>query len=198
MTDTRILEPLIDRTIFTVNYERKNMDTGRTEIINPIEVVVNQLCMYIKAGDFENASVMAKLIPADYKEFDLVKAYVWAMGGYFQGGNTPEETQRAAETFRTICQSSVQNEAVMNLALETPQGNAQAETVLEQMADESPVKWYLKAVTEARKGDVGLTEAALYLVRCFNLDQKMIVTAQNDGEFTKEIVETALEMYKNQ
>lgn len=198
VTDTRILEPLIDRTIFTVNYERKNMDTGRTEIINPIEVVVNQLCMYIKAGDFENASVMAKLIPADYKEFDLVKAYAWAMGGYFQGGNTPEETQRAAETFRTICQSSVQNEAVMNLALETPQGNAQAEKVLEQMADESPVKWYLKAVTEARKGDVGLTEAALYLVRCFNRDQKMIVTAQNDGEFTKEIVETALEMYKNQ
>lgn len=39
----------------------------------------------------------------------------------------------------------------MNLALETPQGNAQAEKVLEQMADESPVKWYLKAVTEARK-----------------------------------------------
>lgn len=198
VTDTRILEPLIDRTIFTVNYERKNMDTGRTEIINPIEVVVNQLCMYIKAGDFENASVMAKLIPEDYKEFDLVKAYAWAMGGYFQGGNTPEETQRAAETFRTICQSSVQNEAVMNLALETPQGNAQADKALEQMADESPVKWYLKAVTEARKGDVGLTEAALYLVRCFNLDQKMIVTAQNDGEFTKEIVETALEMYKNQ
>ena len=65
---TRILEPLIDRTIFTVNYERKNMDTGRTEIINPIEVVVNQLCMYIKAGDFENASVMAKLIAEDSKE----------------------------------------------------------------------------------------------------------------------------------
>lgn len=86
VTDTRILEPLIDRTIFTVNYKRKNMDTGRTEIINPIEVVVNQLCMYIKAGDFENASVMAKLIPADYKEFDLVKAYAWAMGGYFQEG----------------------------------------------------------------------------------------------------------------
>ena len=76
------------------------MDTGRTEIINPIEVVVNQLCMYIKAGDFENASVMAKLIPADYKEFDLVKAYAWAMGGYFQGGNTPEETQRAADQVR--------------------------------------------------------------------------------------------------
>lgn len=198
VTDTRILEPLIDRTIFTVNYERKNMDTGRTDIINPIEVVVNQLCMYIKAGDFENASVMAKLIPADYKEFDLVKAYAWAMGGYFHGGDTPEEAERAKQTFQTICQSSVQNEAVMNLALETPQGDAQAEKVLEEMPDSNPVKWYLKAVTAARKGDVGLTEAALYLVRCFNLDKNMRVTAQNDGEFTKEIVETALDIYKNQ
>lgn len=198
VTDTRILEPLIDRTIFTVNYERKNMDTGRTDIINPIEVVVNQLCMYIKAGDFENASVMAKLIPEDYKEFELVKAYAWAMGGYFHGGNTPEEAERAEQTFRTICQSSVQNEAVMNLALETPQGDAQAEKALEQLPETNPVKWYLKAVTAARKGDAGLTDAALYLVKCFNLDKKMIVTAQNDGEFTKEIVETALDIYKNQ
>ena len=85
-----------------------------------------------------------------------------------------------------------------DLLAKEQQAKEAAEKVLEQMADESPVKWYLKAVTEARKGDVGLTEAALYLVRCFNLDQKMIVTAQNDGEFMKEIVETALEMYKNQ
>lgn len=197
-TDTRILEPLIDRTIFTVNYERRNIDTGRTDIINPIEVVANQLCMYIKANDFENASVMAKLIPDEYKEFALVKAYAWAMGGYFQGGSTPEEAQRAQQTFQTICRSSIQNEAVMNLALETPQGDTQAEKALEQMSDNKPVKWYLKAVIAARKGDAGLTEAALYLVRCFNLDKKMIVTAQNDGEFNKEIVETALDMYKNQ
>lgn len=93
--DTKVLEPLINRTIFTVNYERRNIDTGRTEIINPVEVVVNQLCMYIKAGDFENASVMAKLIPDEYTEYDLVKAYAWAMGGYFQGGDTPEERARA-------------------------------------------------------------------------------------------------------
>lgn len=198
VTDTQILEPLIDRTIFTVNYERKNMDTGRTDIINPVEVVVNQLCMYIKAGDFENASVMAKLIPAEYKEFNLVKAYAWAMGGYFHGGNTPEEAQRAEQTFQTICRSSAQNEAVMNLALETPQGDAQAEKVLEQMPEGNPVKWYLKAIIAARKGDSGMTDAALYLVRCFNLDKKMIVLAQNDGEFTKDIVETALDMYKNQ
>lgn len=125
--DTKVLEPLINRTIFTVNYERRNIDTGRTEIINPVEVVVNQLCMYIKAGDFENASVMAKLIPDEYTEYDLVKAYAWAMGGYFQGGDTPEERARAQRTFETICNSSVQNRVVMNLALETPAGNDEAE-----------------------------------------------------------------------
>lgn len=198
VTDTRILEPLIDRTIFTVNYERKNIDTGRTDLINPIEVVANQLCMYIKAGDFENASVMAKLIPDEYKEYELVKAYAWALGGYFHGGNTPEEKERAQRTFQAICASSTRNRAVMNLALETPEGDAEADKALNELPQDSPVKYYLKAVIAARKGDAELTNAALFLVKCFNLDKQMIVTAQNDGEFSKEIVETALDIYKNQ
>lgn len=196
--DTKVLEPLINRTIFTVNYERRNIDTGRTEIINPVEVVVNQLCMYIKAGDFENASVMAKLIPDEYTEYDLVKAYAWAMGGYFQGGDTPEERARAQRTFETICNSSVQNRVVMNLALETPAGNDEAEKALEEMPTDKAVTWYLKAVVAARKGDAGLTDAAICLVSCFNKDAKMITKAQNDGEFNKDIIETALDIYNNQ
>lgn len=196
--DTKVLEPLINRTIFTVNYERRNIDTGRTEIINPVEVVVNQLCMYIKAGDFENASVMAKLIPDEYTEYDLVKAYAWAMGGYFQGGDTPEERARAQRTFETICNSSVQNRVVMNLALETPAGNDEAEKALEEMPADKAVTWYLKAVVAARKGDAGLTDAAICLVSCFNKDAKMITKAQNDGEFNKDIIETALDIYNNQ
>ena len=74
-------------------------------------------------------------------------------GRLFPGRNTPEETQRAAETFRTICQSSVQNEGGDEPGTGNAAGNAQAEKVLEQMADESPVKMVPKAVTEARKGD---------------------------------------------
>lgn len=196
--DTKVLEPLINRTIFTVNYERKNFDTGRTEIINPVEVVVNQLCMYIKAGDFENASVMAKLIPDEYTEYDLVKAYAWAMGGYFQGGSTPEERARARHTFETICHSSVQNRVVMNLALETPEGDAEAENALQEMPADKATTWYLKAVVAARKGDAGMTDASICLVSCFNLDAQMIAKAQNDGEFNKDIMEMALDIYNNQ
>lgn len=198
-TDTSVLEPLIDRTVFTVDYERTDPNTGRKEIVNPIEVVANQLNMYIRKGDFENASVMAKLIPDSATEYDLTKAYAWALGGYFlQGGDNTEENERARRTFDTICQSSERNAIVMHLALETPEGNRTAETMLAHQSMEDAVMWYLKAVVAARKGDSGLTDAALCLMRAFNLDKKLIATAQNDGEFDKEIMETALDLYNHQ
>lgn len=198
-TDTSVLEPLINRTVFTVDYERTDPNTGRKEIVNPIEVVANQLNMYIRKGDFENASVMAKLIPDSATEYDLTKAYAWALGGYFlQGGDNTEENERARRTFDTICQSSERNAIVMHLALETPEGNRTAETMLAHQSMEDAVMWYLKAVVAARKGDSGLTDAALCLMRAFNLDKKLIATAQNDGEFDKEIMETALDLYNHQ
>lgn len=197
-TDTRVLEPLIDRTVFTVNYVRTNADSGHKETVNPVEVVANQLCMYIKAGDFENASVMAKLIPDSEKDYDLLKAYAWALGGYFHGGETPEVRERSERTFNTICQSSPRNRAVMNLALETPEGDKAAEEVLKLMETEDAVVWYLRAIVAARKGEAEINEAAICLVKSFNLDKKLIATAQNDGEFDKEIVEMALDMYNNQ
>ncbi len=92
--DTSILEPLIDLSIHSTDYSRMNADGSRTEIVNRLEVVTNQLCMYIKKGDFEHASVLVKILPEDSK-FDLLKAYTWALGGYFQGGTTPEEKERA-------------------------------------------------------------------------------------------------------
>lgn len=198
-TDTSVLEPLINRTVFTVNYERTNPNTGRKETVNPIEVVANQLNMYIRKGDFENASVMAKLIPDSETKYDLTKAYAWALGGYFQqGGDRAEENARARHTFDTICQSSERNAIVMYLALETPEGNRTAETMLAHQSMEDAVMWYLKAVVAARKGDSGLTDAALCLMRAFNLDKKLMATAQNDGEFDKEIMETALDLYNHQ
>lgn len=198
-TDTSVLEPLINRTVFTVNYERTNPNTGRKEIVNPIEVVANQLNMYIRKGDFENASVMAKLIPDKETKYDLTKAYAWALGGYFQqGGASEEENARARHTFDTICRSSERNAIVMHLALETPEGNRTAETMLAHQSMEDAVMWYLKAVVAARKGDSGLTDAALCLMRAFNLDKKLMATAQNDGEFDKEIMETALDLYNHQ
>lgn len=55
--DTSILEPLIDLSIHSTDYSRMNADGSRTEIVNRLEVVTNQLCMYIKKGDFEHARI---------------------------------------------------------------------------------------------------------------------------------------------
>ena len=96
--DTSILEPLIDLSIHSTDYSRMNADGSRTEIVNRLEVVTNQLCMYIKKGDFEHASVLVKILPEDSK-FDLLKAYTWALGGYFQGGTTPEEKRTCTKDF---------------------------------------------------------------------------------------------------
>ena len=70
--------------------------------------------------------------------------------------------------------------------------------MLAHQSMEDAVMWYLKAVVAARKGDSGLTDAALCLMRAFNLDKKLMATAQNDGEFDKEIMETALDLYNHQ
>ena len=193
--DTRILEPFIDRSVSRVNFERRNVNTGRLEIINPDAVIVNQLCMYIKAGDFEQASIMVKILP-DLKEYELMKAYALALGGYFQGGNTPEEKERAKQTFDVVKNSSPRNKVIMYLALETRLGDMQAEKALEDLPQNEALTWYLKATVAARKGEAGFNDAIQALSACFKLDESFIVIAQNDGEFDKDIVDTALDMYK--
>lgn len=193
--DTQILEPFIDRTVRRVNFERRNVNTGRLEIVNPDAVIVNQLCMYIKAGDFEQASIMVKILP-DLKEYELMKAYALALGGYFQGGNTPEEKERAKQTFEVVKNSSPRNKVVMYLALETRLGDMQAEKALEDLPQNEAMTWYLKATVAARKGEAGFNDAIQALSACFKLDESFIVIAQNDGEFDKDIVDTALDMYK--
>lgn len=197
--DTQVLEPLIDRTVFTVNYERTNPNTGRKELVNPIEVVANQLTMYIRKGDFENASVMAKLIPDSETAYQLPKAYAWALGGYFRAdGSSEAADERAHRTFETICQSSDRNAIVMYLALETPEGNQTAEQLLSHQNQQDALTWYLKAIVAARKGDAGLTDAALCLSQAFARNSQLKVVAQNDGEFNKDLIEMAFDLSNNQ
>ena len=191
--DTKILEPLIDRSIYTVNYERRNFRTQRLEIVNPVELVVNQLCMYIKSGDFEQASIMAKILP-DNEEFKLIKAFTWALGGYYVGGNTEEEKERARTTFELVKNSSPRNAVVMYLALENRFGNAKALEALNHLPQDDALTWYLKATIAARKGDSGFSEAMMDLVQCFELDKSFIPMAQTDGEFTKDLIESTLDM----
>ena len=84
--DTSILEPLIDLSIHSTDYSRMNADGSRTEIVNRLEVVTNQLCMYIKKGDFEHASVLVKILPEDSK-FDLRESLYMGFGRLLPGRN---------------------------------------------------------------------------------------------------------------
>lgn len=191
--DTSILEPLIDLSIHSTDYSRMNADGSRTEIVNRLEVVTNQLCMYIKKGDFEHASVLVKILPEDSK-FDLLKAYTWALGGYFQGGTTPEEKERAQKTFETIKASSPQNEVVMYMALDNRAGNAAAKASLAKLPQDSALTWYFKATLSARKGEIEFMNTVIALSECFKRDKSFVATAQNDGEFNEDIIQAAMDM----
>lgn len=191
--DTSILEPLIDLSIHSTDYSRMNADGSRTEIVNRLEVVTNQLCMYIKKGDFEHASVLVKILPEDSK-FDLLKAYTWALGGYFQGGTTPEEKERAHKTFETIKASSPQNEVVMYMALDNRAGNAAAKASLAKLPQDSALTWYFKATLSARKGEIEFMNTVIALSECFKRDKSFVATAQNDGEFNEDIIQAAMDM----
>lgn len=194
--DVKLLEPLIDKTIYTCNYERKNIVSNRMELINPVEVVNNQLCMYIKANDYENASIMAKLLPED-GEYDLIKAYAWALGGYYRlnAGNGNEEKCRM--TFDRICQSSKKNEVIMYLAQNSPAWNAKAESAIGELPADDALTWYFKAILSARKGDAGFSDTVMNLYQCFSLDKSFLHIAKNDGEFTDEVVEEAENLLMN-
>lgn len=191
--DTSILEPLIDLSIHSTDYSRMNADGSRTEIVNRLKVVTNQLCMYIKKGDFEHASVLVKILPEDSK-FDLLKAYTWALGGYFQGGTTPEEKERAQKTFETIKASSPQNEVVMYMALDNRAGNAAAKASLAKLPQDSALTWYFKATLSAREGEIEFMNTVIALSECFKRDKSFVATAQNDGEFNEDIIQAAMDM----
>ena len=191
--DTSILEPLIDLSIHSTDYSRMNADGSRTEIVNRLEVVTNQLCMYIKKGDFEHASVLVKILPEDSK-FDLLKAYTWALGGYFQGGTTPEEKERAHKTFETIKASSPQNEVVMYMALDNRAGSAAAKASLAKLPQDSALTWYFKATLSAREGEIEFMNTVIALSECFKRDKSFVATAQNDGEFNEDIIQAAMDM----
>ena len=191
--DTSILEPLIDLSIHSTDYSRMNADGSRTEIVNRLEVVTNQLCMYIKKGDFEHASVLVKILPEDSK-FDLLKAYTWALGGYFQGGTTSEEKERAHKTFETIKASSPQNEVVMYMALDNRAGNAAAKASLAKLPQDSALIWYFKATLSAREGEIEFMNTVIALSECFKRDKSFVATAQNDGEFNEDIIQAAMDM----
>lgn len=189
--DTTILAPFINTRIRKVNVE-KRMDGILMGVVNQEEVVANQLAMYLKANDFDKASILAQILPEE--RFGLIRAFTLCLGGYYQGGQTKEEREEAKRIFNVVKDSSPLNEVVMYLALDSPQGNVYAERALGNLSDDNPVSWYLKAILYSRKDDLNM--GSIVLAECFRRDGKYIPIAEQDGDLKKDIVELAKDTYE--
>lgn len=193
--DTSILEPFIDRRTRGANVVRTRMDGVTKEIINPEAVVANQLSMYVKANNFEQASVMAQILP-DTEKNALLKAYAMCLGGYYRGGNNAKEREEAKKTFELVKNSSPMNEVVMHLAMDTKRDDAMAKIAVKKLPTDNPRAWYMKAIIYNREGDTGLENAVNCLIKCFTLDPKYIPIAETDGDIGKDLFEYTMEMFE--
>lgn len=194
--DPSLLTAFVDKTVHQVDFKKYNSDTGITTIINPVEVVNNLLCVYVKQGDYDNASILTQMLPNDDKH-RMLKAYAEVLGGYYDGGSTPEERRHIQETFNLVKNSTPQNAVVMWLALESPSGDAEAAKAIEQLPQDDALTYYFKAVISARKGEMYESQTINLLMECYRRDKKFMVITQNDGEFEKETVQTAMDMMTN-
>lgn len=189
--DTTILLPFIDRRFRKVDLPRKpgNIPT------NSEAVVANQLAMYLKANNYEQASVMAQILP-DNEKNEKIKAFALCLNGYYQGGQNEEEREQTRKVFNLVKASSPINEVVMWLALNNKMGNAKAEIAAARLPEDDPITWYLRAIIFHRKGDDALDQAKLALIRCFQLDEKYVFTAETDGDIGEELFEITMDTWQ--
>lgn len=187
--DLKILEPLIDRHVRNVNVKRKAL-SGREQVINYEEIVANQLAMAIRANSYEDASIMAQILPPTPENEEII-AFAMCMGGYFEG-------KANRKYFNRVAESSPMNKVVMNMALESKSANRIAEETLKQLPPNDATTLYIKAQLEARKGDLGMMGCMDALKRCFQKDEKFMGLALTDGEFVKEDVEQTIKDYQEE
>lgn len=192
--DTSILEPFIDRKTRGANVERTRIDGVTKEIINPEEVIANQLAMYLKANNFEQASVMAQILPNTEKN-ERLKAFAMCLGGYYKGGNTASEREEAKKTFNLVRESSPLNDVVMCLAMDSKGYDALAQRAAANLPKDDPKTWYLKAIIQNRSGEIGFEAAKNCLVKCFTLDNSYVHVAEMDGDIGKDLFEYTMDLY---
>ncbi|WP_288314600.1 hypothetical protein [uncultured Mediterranea sp.] len=194
--DTSILYPLIDLTRKVNQIDRFNDGISVTETeVNPEIIVANQLAMYIRANNFSDASILARMLP-DKEEFKMIKAYARCLGGYYKGGSTVQEMEERKQVFQLVKNSSPLNNVVMCMAMNSPAYNAEAMEALAQLPQTEPLTLYLKAVLSDRQnGEAGWMETALILYQVFSMEPKFIKIAINDGDIKKELLEFYEDVY---
>lgn len=195
IADTTILAPFID-TRFKCNRRIRHAD-GTYETLNPEAVVANQLCMYLMTEQFSRASILSQMLPDTEANREII-ALTMCLGGYYKGGNTPEEHQKRNSWFETAAGTSPLNRVVMYLAPNTRSYDVMAGEALESLPDENPLKWYFKAVLSSRR--CGYPDADVmepyrfeeYLARCFELDPDYIDIALTDGDINEDMLKDFL------
>ena len=203
--DVEILKPLIDytRPINTISKFNDGISIIETEI-NPENIVANQLAMYIRANNFDDASILADKLPNNDK-FKMVKAFANCLGGYYdyRGAATKQEQDERKATFELVRNSSPMNNVVMCMAMETDFYNAEARKALEKIEQTTQTKYmklqlYIREnklhddpnmVQPLSKEETAFKEAARMLDAIIKEDPKFKKTAENDGEISKEFME---------
>ena len=145
VADTTILRDFIDLQTPVVNYHLMRMNGNGYEIVNPEAVVANQMIMYVMTNNFRKAGQLTNILP-DNDRNRLVRAYALCLGGYYKGGNTPEQRRRAREVFETVSESSPLNKVVLCLAMNTKTYDSLAEEAMSALPGDSALTDYLWAV----------------------------------------------------
>lgn len=201
VADTTILRNFIDLQTPVVNYHLMRMNGNGYDIVNPEAVVANQMIMYVMTNNFRKAGQLTNILPDNDKN-RLVRAYALCLGGYYKGGNTPEQRRRAREVFETVSESSPLNKVVLCLAMNTKTYDSLAEEAMSALPGDSALTDYLWAVIYGRKGartqdfmdDMASED---YLVACFHKDPSYIDIAAGDGDIVETIMKSARDRYEN-
>lgn len=201
VADTTILRNFIDLQTPVVNYHLMRMNGNGYDIVNPEAVVANQMIMYVMTNNFRKAGQLTNILPDNDKN-RLVRAYALCLGGYYKGGNTPEQRRSAREVFETVSESSPLNKVVLCLAMNTKTYDSLAEEAMSALPGNSALTDYLWAVIYGRKGartqdfmdDMASED---YLVACFHKDPSYIDIAAGDGDIVETIMKSARDRYEN-
>lgn len=197
--DYKILEPLINRKVAGVNVPRTTI-SGEKYIVNRLEILANQLIMYLKNDDYEQAAILAKMLKSRQGDDERLKqmiAITYCLRGYYKITPDLSETEKneRREYFNIVSKSSPVNEVVMALAMNSSNYNQLAIELLKEMSFDDPLICYLRAIAYGRSPEY-FNDAMTWLQRCFLKDEKYIDIARTDGDIPEELFATAFDMYE--
>lgn len=198
--DTSILEPLIDRTTANCNVERR-MNGRLVEVVNIEEIVANQLLMYLRVEDYDNASIMAQILQ-NLPKYETLWAFAYCLKGYYKYSTadnlTQAEKEKRDKVFNLVRNSSPLNNVVMCLAMKNARYNQMAEMAVKELPQNDAKTQYLWTIIYLRKGDAYYLNAQMALLDCFRRDPSYIEYAKTDGDINEEFLEETLEVYNQE